>query len=262
MHELFDMSGRNALVTGASRSIGRSIALALAQHGADVAVNCMPDHDAAVGQPDAGETTCSMIRASGRRALLVPGDLALEGESKRTFNVAARGLGQIDILVLCASVQYNAEYQNITREQFDHQVNLNLRATLELAQLAVPAMATRGWGRLLTIGSIQQARPHREMGIYAALKSAQYNLCMLLAREHAAAGVTANNISPGFIDTDRNQDVRDDAGKWQQIVDNIPVQRAGLPQDISGAAVLLCSDAGSFITGVNLDVAGGSQLVR
>jgi NAD(P)-dependent dehydrogenase (short-subunit alcohol dehydrogenase family) len=262
MRELFDLSGRNALVTGASRSIGRSIALGLARYGADVAVNCVPEHDAAMGQPDAGEQTCAIIRDNGRRALLVPGDLGSQGEAERTFNAAVQGLGQVDILVLCASVQYNAEYQNITREQFDHQVNLNLRATLELAQLAVPAMASRGWGRFLTIGSIQQARPHREMGIYAALKSAQYNLCMLLAREHAASGVTANNISPGFIDTDRNQDVRDDPIKWQQIVDNIPVQRAGLPQDIAGSAILLCSDAGSFITGVNLDVAGGSQLVR
>ena len=99
------------------------------------------------------------------------------------------------------------------------------------------------------------------MAVYAALKAAQYNLCMLIAREHACDGVTANNISPGFIDTDRNQDVRDNPSTWQQMVERIPVKRAGLPEDIVGAAMLLCSDAGSFITGVNLDVAGGSQLV-
>jgi NAD(P)-dependent dehydrogenase (short-subunit alcohol dehydrogenase family) len=259
---MFNLERRKALVTGASRSIGKAIALALAEHGADVAVNCVPDHDAAHGQPDAGESVCAAIRAMGRQAVVVPTDLSFDGAPQQLINATTDALGSIDIVVLCASVQYNADYLSITREQFDHQVTLNLRATLELIQLAVPPMAERGWGRLLTIGSVQQARPHREMGVYAALKAAQYNLCMLIAREHAAQGVTANNIAPGFIDTDRNQDVRDDPASWKKIVGHIPVRRAGLPRDIAGAAVLLCSDAGSFITGVNLDVAGGSQLLQ
>ena len=258
--ELFNLTGRTALVTGASRSIGKAVALTLARYGADVAVNCVPALDAEAGQPFAGETVCQEIRARGRRAVLVPADPGMDGVPAQLFSAATHGLGSIDILVLCASVQYNALYPDITREQFDHQVNLNFRASLELMQLAVPPMADRGWGRILTIGSIQQARPHREMAVYAALKSAQYNLCLLLAREHAAQGVTANNISPGFIDTDRNQPVRDDPALWTQMVERIPVKRAGLPDDIVGAALLLCSDAGSFITGTNLDIAGGVQM--
>lgn len=260
MSELFDLTGRTALITGASRSIGKAIALTLARHGANVAVNCVPSYDANAGQPLAGEAVCDSIRSLGRRAVLLAADPGEDGVPAQLLSSATRDLGPIDILVLCASVQYNAPYPSISREQFDHQVNLNFRATLELMQLAVPPMAERGWGRVLTIGSLQQARPHREMAVYAALKSAQYNLCMLIAREHAAQGVTANNIAPGFIDTDRNQPVRDDPALWQQMVDRIPVKRAGLPHDIVGAALLLCSDAGSFITGINLDIAGGSQL--
>ena len=255
------MSSKVALVTGAIRSIGRAIALGLAHHGADVAVNCVPRLDADCGQPDAGEQVCSAIRSYGARALLIPGDPSEANVAKELFDSAVVGLGKVDILVLCASVQYNASYTDITPAQFEHQVSLNFRAPLQLIQMAMPAMAKRGWGRLLTIGSVQQTRPHREMAVYAALKAAQYNLCMLIAREHACDGVTANNISPGFIDTDRNQDVRDNPSTWQQMVERIPVKRAGLPEDIVGAAMLLCSDAGSFITGVNLDVAGGSQLV-
>lgn len=260
MSELFDLTGRTALVTGASRSIGKAIALTLARHGADVAVNCVPGYDAQVGQPLAGEVVCEAIRALGRRAVLVAADPGEDGMPAQLMSSASRDLGSIDILVLCASVQYNALYPDISRVQFDQQVNLNFRASLELMQLAVPPMAERGWGRVLTVGSIQQARPHREMAVYAALKSAQYNLCMLIAREHASQGVTANNIAPGFIDTDRNQTVRDDPALWEQMVERIPVKRAGLPRDIVGAALLLCSDAGSFISGTNLDIAGGAQM--
>lgn len=260
MTSRFDMTGRTALVTGASRGIGKAIALGLAEQGADVAVNCVPEYDAQVGQADAGEEVCASIQAMGRRTTLIPGDPGQDGVSNLLVEAVSTALGPVDILVLCASVQYNVEYQNITRKQFEHQVNLNFRASLELMQLTVPLMGERGWGRLLTIGSIQQVRPHREMAVYAALKAAQYNLCMLLAREHAAQGVTANNIAPGFIDTDRNQGVRDDSEQWRQMVDRIPAQRAGFPQDIVGAALLLCSDAGSFITGANLDIAGGAQM--
>jgi NAD(P)-dependent dehydrogenase (short-subunit alcohol dehydrogenase family) len=259
---LFDLSGRTALVTGASRGIGRAVALGLAEHGADVAVNCVPEYDASVGRPFAAEELCSAIRKLGRRALLVPGDPGVGDGPQALVKATTDVLGAVDILVVCASVQYNALYADITRAQFDHQVNLNLWATLELVRLTVPDMAERGWGRLLTIGSIQQLRPHREMAVYASLKAAQHNLCMLIAREHAAQGVTANNLAPGFIDTDRNQDVRDDPQRWQQTVDHIPMKRAGQAKDLVGAAVLLCSDAGSFITGVSLDVAGGSQMVR
>ena len=260
MSNLFDITGRTALVTGASRSIGKAIALGLARHGADVAVNCIPELDALAGQPTAGDSLCEEIRGLGRRAILVPANPGEDGAPAKLVSSVNERLGPIDILVLCASVQYTAPYPEITREQFDHQVDLNFRASLELMQATIPTMAARNWGRLLTIGSIQQIRPHREMAVYAALKSAQYNLCMLMAREHAAHGVTANNIAPGFIDTDRNQAVRDRPALWQKIVEHIPVKRAGLPEDIVGAAILLCSDAGSFITGVNLEVAGGSQL--
>jgi NAD(P)-dependent dehydrogenase (short-subunit alcohol dehydrogenase family) len=122
-------------------------------------------------------------------------------------------------------------------------------------------MLKRGWGRVLAIGSINQLRPESELAIYAALKAAQHNLIMNLARTYASAGVTFNTLSPGLIETERNRWRRADAAEWRRIEQAAnPMQRAGAPAEIVGAALLLCSPAGSFVTGVDLQVSGGAQL--
>ena len=263
MSNLFGLTGRNALITGGSRSMGRAIALGLAEYGANVAVNGVAALDAQFGESAAAEHVCEAARKHGGVAVVTEGDLSSPGVPQRVFAEAEAALGSVDILVLCASVQYRALYEDITTEQFNHQVALNLRAVLELAQLAVPSMARRGWGRVLAIGSVQQVRPHNEMAVYAALKSAQLNLMQNLARQHAHQGVTSNNISPGLMDTDRNLDQRRDPAGWQALVEGAnPMQRAGQADEVVGAALLLCSDAGAFITGEDISVAGGGQLPR
>lgn len=118
-----------------------------------------------------------------------------------------------------------------------------------------------GWGRILTIGSINQTRPEPTLAIYAALKSALHNLGINLARQLAPHGVTVNNLSPGLVATARNTWRRVDAGQWQTIERNAnPMGRAGRPEEMAGAALLLCSDAGSFITGADLQATGGAHL--
>ena len=149
----------------------------------------------------------------------------------------------------------------VTPEQIERQIQINFRASIELLQAALPAMKRRGWGRVLTIGSINQTRPEPVLSVYAALKSAQHNLCINLAKQYAPFGVTVNNLSPGLIATERNAWRRVDAADWARIEQNAnPMSRAGTPDEMAGAALLLCSEAGSFITGADLQATGGKHL--
>ena len=138
---------------------------------------------------------------------------------------------------------------------------MNFRATIELLQGALPEMRRRGFGRILTIGSVNQTAPESVLSVYAALKSAQHNLVINLAREYAPHGVTLNNLSPGLIATERNKWRRKDAAEWKAIETGCsPMRRAGKASEMAGAALLLCSDAGSYITGADLQATGGRHL--
>jgi NAD(P)-dependent dehydrogenase (short-subunit alcohol dehydrogenase family) len=259
--ERFSMAGRRALVTGGSVSIGRSIALALADAGADVAIHHAAAADAAFGKPDAAEETAGLIRTRGRRAALIEADFEQPGEARRTVEAASQALGSVDALVVCASIQYRTPFEEVTTEQMERQIQINFRATVELLQAALPAMKERGWGRVLTIGSVNQTTPEAQLSIYAALKSAQHNLAINLARQYAPFGVTVNNLSPGLIATERNKWRRVDAQEWATIErGSSPMGRAGTPDEMAGAALLLCSEAGSFITGADLQATGGRHL--
>jgi NAD(P)-dependent dehydrogenase (short-subunit alcohol dehydrogenase family) len=121
-------------------------------------------------------------------------------------------------------------------------------------------MAERGWGRVLTVGSVQQVRPSPTLAVYAALKSAQANLAINLAKQYAGRGVTVNNLAPGLIDTDRNDDIKGDAEGYAAILARIPAGQAGTPEDCAWPALLLCSDAGRYVTGADLMVDGGLHL--
>lgn len=257
----FSMSGRRALVTGGSVSIGRSIALAFADAGADVAIHHNGAADVAFGKPDAAQETANSIGERGGRAVIIEADFAVPGEARRTVAAASDALGGVDVLVVCASVQYRVPFDEVTPEQIERQIQINFRASIELLTAALPPMKARGWGRILTLGSINQTRPEAELSIYAALKSAQHNLSINLARQYAPFGVTVNNLSPGLIATERNRWRRTDAQAWAAIEeDSSPMRRAGTPEEMAGAALLLCSDAGSFITGADLQATGGRHL--
>ena len=246
----FDLAGRRALVTGASRGIGRSIALVLAQYGADVAVHYASRAADALQVVDE-------VKSLGRNACAVGGDLGELATPAKLYAEAVRQLGQIDILVLNASIQINEAWQKITAEQFDQQINVNLRASLLLMQLAIGPMQERKWGRVLAIGSVQQIKPAPQMCVYAASKCAQMSLVRNIARQVASDGVTVNNLSPGVVDTERNAHVMADAQNRAHVMKRIPVGFVGQPQDCAGAALLLCSDAGRYITGADVLVDGG-----
>jgi NAD(P)-dependent dehydrogenase (short-subunit alcohol dehydrogenase family) len=261
MTSRFSMAGRVALVTGGSLSIGRALVRAFAEHGADIAVHHAAAADAAYGFPDAARDTVTEITGLGRRAVAIEEDMEREGAGHRTVERAIAALGRVDILVIGASIQYRGGFETITPEQVRRQVAINFQSTIDLLQAALPGMKERGWGRVVTIGSINQLRPEPQLAVYAALKDAQKNLCLNLARTYASSGVTLNNLAPGLIATERNRWRRQDADAWKSIERAVsPMGRAGNPDDLVGAALLLCSDAGAYIAGADLMVTGAGHL--
>lgn len=264
MSNPFSMTGRRALITGASLSIGRSLALAFAEQGAAIALHYSAAADKAFGQPDAAQKTLADVKQRGVGACLVEADLSQDGAGRKIVADAITGLGGVDILVVCASVQTRAPFLKVTGEQIERQFQINFHATVDLLQAALPGMKERGWGRVLTIGSINQVKPEPELSIYASLKSAQHNLCINLARQYAPFNVMINNLSPGLVATERNRWRRQDAGDWQKIQTAAApfMARAAQPDEMVGAALLLCSDAASYIAGIDLMVTGGSHLSR
>lgn len=259
--ERFSMKGRRALVTGGSVSLGREIAIAFAEAGADVAIHFARAADEAFGLPEAAEATVAEIKARGGRSFAIEADFSVRGEARRCVREATAGLDGLDVIVACASVQRRTAFTALPEDEIEWQLRINYLATIELLQEAMPGMKERRWGRVLTIGSINQTRPEPDLAIYASLKSAQHNLAINLAADYAPYGVTVNNLSPGLIVTERNRWRRQDAWQWRRIQKgSAPMQRAGEVGEIAGAALLLCSDAGSFITGIDLQATGGRHL--
>ena len=250
----FRLTGRTALVTGARREIGRAIALGLAGAGARLAIH----HAGTAEECRDAAAVVQEIQAMGGEASAFGQDFAQDSAGQH-LAAAVTAWTPIDILVLNASIELPEGFQAITRDHFDRQIAVNLRTTLELLQALVPPMAERGWGRVVTIGSVQQERPHPAMFVYAATKAAQLNWTLNLARQFGGQGVTVNNLAPGAILTARNRDQM--AVEGETLMQRIPVGRLGRPDDLVGAALLLCSEAGSYINGVNLFVDGGRMAV-
>ena len=249
----FRLTGRTALVTGARREIGRAIALALAGAGARLAIH----HAGTAEEAADADAVVQEIEKDGGAARAFGQDFALDDAGHR-LAAAVTAWSPVDILVLNASIELPEAYQGITRERFDKQVSVNLRSPLELLQALVPPMGARGWGRVVTIGSVQQVRPHAQMMVYAGTKAAQLNWSWNLARQFGGQGVTVNNLAPGAILTARNRAQM--ATEGEALVQRIPAGRLGKPDDLAGAALLLCSEAGAYINGVNLYVDGGRSI--
>lgn len=250
----FRLTGRTALVTGARREIGRAIALALAGAGARLAMH----HAGTEEEHGDAAAVVRDIQAMGGEAAAFGQDFA-QDDAGRHLAAAVTAWAPIDILVLNASIELPEDFRAITRAHFNRQIAVNLRTTMELLQTLVPPMAERGWGRVMTIGSVQQERPHPAMFVYAATKAAQRNWVLSLARQFGGQGVTVNNLAPGAILTARNRDQM--AIEGEALAQRIPALRLGHPDNLTGAALLLCSDAGRYINGVNLFVNGGRTAV-
>lgn len=251
--DLLNLFGKNALVTGSSQGIGQAIALALAEFGANVIVhNRKGDEEA--------RKVADQIGQLGAKGAVIGVDLGKADAIDRLVEQATQPFGSIDILVANASVQLPHEWDETTTDEFDQQVNANWKSTLLMTQRFVPAMVERGWGRILTIGSVQEEKPHPAMIVYAGTKAAVANTVRNLAMQLSDKGVTVNNLSPGVINTPRIEEPTPPVPERISQRMTIPLGPPGQPEDIAGMAVLLCSDAGRYITGQTIFVDGGMSL--
>lgn len=252
-HTMFSLEGKRALVTGSTRGIGRAILLALSEAGARVIAHGLETRESALEILAEGENPEEDF-------LYIAGDLGVAEGGRRLAETVLSQAGPVDIVVLNASIQVRRPWSDISAEEADMQMQANFHGSREILQILIPPMQEKGWGRVLTIGSVQQTRPHPDMLVYAASKAAQMSLVRSLARQLAPTGITVNNLAPGVILTDRNISALADETYAGRVRNSIPCAFFGEPQDCAGAVLLLCSDAGRYITGQNLYVDGGMSL--
>ena len=234
-----------ALVTGSTQGIGLAIARALVNEGHEVTVHCSGDIEKA-------RRVAKEIGAFGA----VVADLGKMDE----VDALPEKTGGVDILILNASVQFRNPYHSITDEEFDTQVNVNFKSTFKLIKAYSPWMKEKGFGRIITIGSVQQYKPHPDMAIYAATKCAVMSLVTNLAKQLAPFGITVNNIAPGVIATPRNDAALSDPVYSKKVMAGIPMGFAGESEDIAGSVLLLVGEGGRYITGTDIIVDGGMKL--
>lgn len=254
-------AGRRALVTGGSRGIAAELSRALACRGALVGVNFSAAADGHFGKESAAETLVCHIRAAGGEAVSIEQDLLLEGGGRSLAEKARLAIGPIDTLVLSASIQCHVPFLRQSADQIADQIQINLVSNIELLQAVLPDMVRRGYGRILTIGSIQEVSPTAEMPIYSMTKAAMKNLAENLAAQGGRQGIIVNNIAPGLIETDRNAFRRRNPDAWKELQENAnPVGRAGVPADLVAMAMHLLSPENTFTTGATIYATGGSHI--
>ncbi|MBE6777739.1 MAG: SDR family oxidoreductase [Ruminococcaceae bacterium] len=238
-----------ALVTGSSRGIGRAIAIRLAKDGYKVIVH-------GAGRIEKAKETAEIIKNNGGEAEVIISDLT---DLSKTAELCEK-IKNVDVLILNASLQYRTPWQEIPQKECFEQLNCNFISSLMLIQAAVDNMKQNKWGRVVTIGSVQEAKPHPDMLVYSASKAAQTNMVQSLSLQLAKDGITVNNVAPGVIYTDRNVEALSDPEYAKKVTDSIPVGFYGEPQDCEGIVSLLCSDEGRYITGQNIFVDGGKSV--
>lgn len=244
---------RTVLVTGSCRGIGAVIAQRLGAAGTKVATHSSDDIKGA-------ERTADAIRSGGGAAHAFVADFVTPGCAVELAEQVARQLGSPSVLVLNAALQIRRPWDAITADDISVQVAVNLTAAIALIQASVPAMKRDRWGRIIVVGSVQQARPHPDMLVYAGLKSALENVTRNLARQLAPDGITVNLVAPGVIETDRNRSALEDAAYRRRVIDQIPVGRFGGAEECAEAVAFLASDAAGYITGTTIFVDGGMHL--
>ena len=236
---------KSVLITGSTQGIGKALAMAFVKAGYQVCVHCSKDFGKAEQVRD---------EIGAHKAVVC--DLSNMDEVNRLYQKT----GAVDCLILNASVQYKELWQDITDETFDRQFDVNVKSTLKLMQAYYPAMKEKGFGRIVTIGSVNQYRQHAELSVYSATKCAVMKLVEVIAKQVAPYGVTVNNVSPGAIATPRNESVYNDEEKRKAVEACIPMGRFGTPEDCVGTVLMLCSEQGAYITGTDIVIDGGMRL--
>jgi gluconate 5-dehydrogenase len=247
--DLFSLSDRVAVVTGGSSGIGRAIALALGQAGASVVI--------VARNPANLAETVAELTAAGCTAAAVSADLADRAELARAADDAQDALGPPDILVNCAGVNIRPPLGELTTEEWDRLMAVNLTAPFLLGQRYGKQMAARGWGRIINITSQQADRAFANSGGYGASKGGLASLTRSQSEAWATSGVCVNALCPGFVMTPLNARLSSDPAVVAALAARTMVGRNGLADDFAGAAVFLASPASAYVTGQVIRVDGG-----
>jgi len=241
------LSGKRALVTGAARGIGKGIALELAREGCDVAIN---DLDAA-----GAEDTAADVRALGRDALIVPGNVGSSSDVDRLFCAAMERFARLDVLINNAGVQTWESLLDLQEQDWDRVIATNLKGTFLCTQRAARHMKEHGGGRIINIGSGCNKVAFPKLVDYTASRGGIEMFTKVAAVELGPYQITVNCLAPGAIETERTRtEAADFAGTWAKLT---PLGRVGKPADVGRAAVFLASEASAFITGQTIWVDGG-----
>ena len=245
---MFDLSGKKALVTGASGGIGGAIAAALHAQGATVGLSGtkLPALEALAGR-------------LGERALILPADLADPASGDKLIADAESALGQVDILVNNAGLTRDTIAIRLSDEDWQKVLDVNLTAGFRLARACLRTMMRRRWGRVIGIGSVVGHTGNPGQANYAAAKAAMVGMSKALAAEVASRNVTVNVVSPGFITTAMTE-VLSDSIK-QRLLEMIPSKRMGRPEEVAAAVVYLASEEAAYVTGQTLHVNGGMAMI-
>jgi len=245
------LQGKSALVTGASRGIGRAIALALAEAGADVAVNY-------AGSEAAAAETVQAIEALGRRAVAIQANVGKAAEFEAMTKQVIEAFGSLDILVNNAGITRDNLLMRMKEEEFDQVIETNLKGVFNGIKAVTRPMMKQRSGRIINISSVVGALGNPGQANYVAAKAGVIGLTKSAARELASRGITVNCVAPGFIETDMTDKLSDEMR--ESLGAQIPLARLGRPEDIAMAVRFLASDAAAYMTGQTVHVDGGMYM--
>jgi len=247
---LFDLKGKTAVITGSSRGIGKAIAIRMSQYGAQVMISSR--------KIDACNKVVDEIKALGGEAYAQECNISSKEALQNLCDVSYEKLGKVDILVLnAASNPYYGPLAKITDEAFDKVMNNNVKSNLWLSNMVLPKMAETGGGKAIVISSIAGIKGSDVLGAYSISKTADLGLVRSLAVEWGPKNITVNALCPGIIKTDFARALWENPEILANVEKNAPLQRIGTTDEVAGAAILLASDSGSFITGQKIVMDGG-----
>src|SRR5882672_11155143 len=249
MVNIFSLAGKTAVVLGGTSGIGRTLSLGLADAGADVI--------ASARRQEHVDETSAEIERRGRQTLRLCSDVRNRASLEDLLAACLQRFGQVDILINCAGIIKRLPTLAMPEEDWSDLLNTNLTGTLRACQIFGKHMLERGYGRIVNIGSLNSFVALNEVAAYAASKAGVVSLTRSLAVEWSKKGVTVNAIAPGVFRTALNADLLDSTPRGQELLTRTPMGRFGRIEELVGAAIYLCSDAASFVTGQTLVVDGG-----